>query len=40
MTALVGDVVKRIFSGLARQSTGLPGLKTHQTCGENFANFG
>jgi len=40
MTALAGVVVKRIFSVLARQSAGHPGLKTHEAGSENFAEFG
>jgi hypothetical protein len=40
MTALVGAVVKRIFSVLAGQSTGLRGMKTHEAGGEDFADFG
>ena len=39
MTALAGIVVKRIFSVFARQSAGLPGLKTHEAGREDFANF-
>jgi hypothetical protein len=40
MTALAGVVVKRIFSILAAQSAGLPGLKTHEPGSEDFPDFG
>jgi hypothetical protein len=39
MTALVGIVVKRIFSVLARQSAGLRGVKTHEAGGEDLADL-
>ena len=39
MTALAGAVVKRTFSVLARQFAGLPGLKTHEAGGKDFANL-
>jgi hypothetical protein len=39
MTALVDHEVKRTFSALGRDSTGLPGLKTHEAGGKDFANF-
>lgn len=39
MTALVGDTVERTFSEVARFSTGLPGLKTHEPGGQDFGDF-
>jgi hypothetical protein len=39
MTALAGNVVKRNFSVLVRQSSGLQGLKTHEAGRQKFANL-
>jgi hypothetical protein len=40
MTALVGRQVKRTFSGVSGNSTGLPGQCTLQADRQDFADFG
>jgi hypothetical protein len=40
MTALIGGRVERTFSMIGSFLTGLPGVKTHQPCGQDLGDLG
>jgi hypothetical protein len=40
MAALVGSTVQRTLSGVRRERTGLPGVKTHEPGSEDFGDLG